>query len=196
MRPWIAATVVIAVVAGCGDALTPGGAIVDEADLVPLALQGTAPPLPSLSFYVRNNAVTVRALRHGDTFNTLYVELRFPAGSLLSVDGTPVAPTDSILVSVDPRPGGYGFQLTPAGLAFATGNAPTATFSYARYGDLSVADGVPTFADRGTYADALDVWEEVSLRRWRVASASTESGVSEVSARIDAGGAFVLAARR
>lgn len=196
MRSWIAATVIVTAVAGCNDVLVPGGETVDEADLIPLALQATAPPAPATSFYVRNNAVTIRALRHGDTFNTLYVELRFPAGSLVSVDGTPIASGDSVLVSIAPRSGGYGFRLSPTGLAFAAGNAPTATFSYARYGDLSVADAEPAFPDRATYAAALDVWEEVALRRWRVATASAGSGVSEVSAAVEGGGEYVLAARR
>ncbi len=196
IRSWIAATAIVTAVAGCGDALVPGGGTVDEADLVPLALQASAPPVPATNFYVRTNTVTIRALRHGDAVNSLYVELRFPAGSLVSVDGTPIASGDSVLVSVNPRPGAYGFRLSPAGLAFSESTPPTATFSFARYGDLSVADAEPAFSDRATYAAALDVWEEIALRRWRVATASAGSGVSEISAAVEGGGEYILAAQR
>jgi hypothetical protein len=165
---------------------------VPGADLVVLGLAPTAPaPAPAV-FYVSNARTTIRAVRHPDAFNTLYLELQFEPGALASLDGAPLGAGDSVLITVTPLAGAYGFTLSPAGLVFAEGAAPAALFAYARYADPSVADGV--FASREAYVNALDVWAEVGSDRWDVASGSGPAGVDEVRASIEAAGRYRLAA--
>jgi hypothetical protein len=161
-----------------------------------LPLAASAPPLFPVSFYVSNASPTFHAIRHADAFNTLYIELQFPAGCMSSLNGTPLSVTDSVLVTVEPRAGGYGFTLSPSGLVFTLGSTPSVTFSFARYADATVADTVPSFADRAAYLAALDVWQEVTVGRWRVARGSSPGGVDEIGAAVDVPGEFVLAAAR
>ncbi len=99
-------------------------------------------------------------------------------------------------MTVDPRGGSYGFTLSPPGLEFTPSSAPTVDFSYGLYGDLAVADGVQSFADRSAYAAALEVWEEVTIDGWRIARDSSPSGVDAVESAVAASGTFVVAARR
>jgi hypothetical protein len=182
--------------AACGDVVSPGGGTVPTADLVTLPLGSTAPPVASATFWVSNRTPVVRTLRHSDPQLNPYIELRFPAGCLSRLNGVQLTVTDSVLVTVDPLPGGYGFTLSPSGLEFTLSSTPTVTFFFARYADLSVADTVPTFADRAAYAAALDVWEEVTVDRWRIARGSSAVGVDEISSAVDAPGQFRLAASR
>ncbi len=174
----------------------PGDTTVPTSDLVVLPLAANAPtPLP-VTFYAYNGKPVFQTIRHADAFSTPYIELQFPAGCLSSLNGTPLSVTDSLLVTVEPRPDGYGFTLSPSGLVFTLGGTPSVTFSFARYADPSVADTIASFADRQAYLAALDVWQEVTLGRWRIARGSSPAGVDEIGAAIDAPGEFVLAAAR
>lgn len=166
------------------------------ADLVALPVVSGTPQATPATFWVSNRTPVVRALRHPDAFNTLYLEFRFPAGCLSSLNGQPLTTDDSVLVTVSPRPGGYGFTLSPNGLVFTLASTPSVVVSYGRYADPSVADGVPTYPDRASYLAALEIWEEVTVDRWRVARGSSVTGVDELSAAVDAPGAFLVAARR
>jgi hypothetical protein len=159
-------------------------------DLVVLDLQGVAPAPAVATFMVSNDRATVRAIRHPDAFNTLYLELRFPAGSLGSLDGTAIGPADSVEVTVQPLAGGYGFTLSPSGLVLTA--APTALFSFGRYADPSA--GTAAFGDTDAYLDALELWAEVTPDRWTIARGSGPAGVDEVQASVDAPGIYVLAA--
>jgi len=179
-------------VAACTDVTPPTDSSVPTSDLVVLGLAPSAPQPAPASFYVSNARSAVRTLRHADGFNTLYLELRFPPAGLASLDGVPLSLTDSVLMTVEPLEGGYGFTLSPSGLAFTQGSVPTALFSFARYADPSVADGV--FPDRATYLAALEVWSETGVGRWTVARASGSAGVDEISAAVDAPGRHWLAA--
>lgn len=186
----------LAIGAACGDVLNPVGTTVTRAELLALPLQSAAPPLQTVTFPVRNDMVTVRSLRHADAFGTLFIELRFPQGSLASLNGQPLTTTDTVQITIQPLAGQYGFTLSPSGLAFTLSGTPTVEFSYALYGDFTVADDEPAFADRATYAAALEVWEEVNIDQWRVARGSSVSGVDAIAAALDAPGRFLLAARR
>ena len=126
-------------------------------------------------------------------FNTLYLELRFPAASLASLNGTAIGADDSVEITVQPLAGGYGFTLSPSGLAFGA-NAPTALLSFGRYADPSA--GAAAFGDSDAYLAALQIWAEVGLDRWAVARGSGAAGVDEVRASVDAPGSFRLAAGR
>ncbi|MDH3495799.1 MAG: hypothetical protein OER21_03490 [Gemmatimonadota bacterium] len=182
--------------AACEDLGPIGGTTVPTADLVVLPLAGGAPAASAATFWVSNRTPVVRSLRHPDAFNTLYLELRFPAGCLSSLNGQPLTVNDSVLVTVAPRAGGYGFTLSPSGLVFTLASTPSVTLSYGRYADPSVADGVPTYPDRASYLAALEIWEEATVDRWRVARGSSATGVDELGAAVDAPGAFLVAARR
>lgn len=193
-RLWVGASIA-ALVAGaaCADLGLPGDETVPTADLVVLDLQGTAPAPPSVTFTVPNDRATVRAIRHPDAFNTLYLELRFPAGALGALGGVTLTADDSVEVTVQPLAGGYGFTLSPAGLTF-TGSAPTALLSFGRYADPSAGAGA--FGDTDTYLAALELWTEVGLGRWAVAPGSGPGGVDEVRASVPAPGSYVVAAAR
>jgi hypothetical protein len=182
------------VAAACEDLTLPGGGV-PTADLLPLGLQPAAALPASQAFWVANGQVTVRALRHGDQFNTLYAEVRFPAGSLASLNGAPLGPADSAQVTVTPTAGGYGLTLGPSGLAFAANAGPTVTFSYARYADVSVVQG-SAYESVAAYTAALDVWEEATIGRWRRARASALLGGDQISAAIDAPSRVMVAAPR
>jgi hypothetical protein len=174
------------------DLLPPDDTTVPTADLVVLALDPAAPAPAGASFYVANATTTVRTLRHPDATSTLYLELRFVPGALASLNGTPLGADDSVLVTVTPLAGEYGFTVSPSGLVFTDGLAPTAVFSFGRYADPSVADGL--FASREAYVDALDVWAEVGFDAWTVAPGSGPDGVDEVRASVEAAGRYWLAA--
>jgi hypothetical protein len=174
------------------DLLPPDDTTVPTADLVVLALDPAAPAPAGASFYVANATTTTRTLRHPDATSTLYLELRFAPGALASLDGTALGPDDSVLVTVTPLAGAYGFTLSPDGLVFTEGLAPTAVFSFGRYADPSVADGL--FASREAYVDALDVWAEVGFDAWAVAPGSGPGGVDEVRGSTEVAGRYWLAA--
>lgn len=186
-----ASIVALAAGAACTDIGLPGDQTVPTADLVVLDLQAAAPAPAAVTFMVPNDRATVRSLRHPDPFNTLYLELRFPAGSLASLHGTALAAGDSVEITVQPLAGGYGFTLSPAGVAF-TADAPTALLSFGRYADPS--GGAAAFGDTDTYLAALELWTEAGLGRWAVARGSGPAGVDEVRASVDAPGSFLVAA--
>jgi hypothetical protein len=189
-----AASVLLGAVA-CSDLGPVEDATVSTQELLVLPRQAGTPTVAQSSFFVLNNATTVRRLLHADAFNTLYLELRFPNGSLGSLNGQAVAAADSVLVTVQPRAGGYGLVLSPNGLEF-TSARPAATLSFAQYGDLSVADGSATYASRSAYADALALWFEITPGRWHRVSGSGFDGGDAVTGPIAEPGTYVVAAPR
>ncbi len=164
-------------------------------ELLVLSTQASTPSVSQSSFLVPNNATTVRRLLHADAFNTLYVELRFPSGSLRSVNDQPVAADDSVAVTAQPRSGAYGLVLSPNGMEF-TSARPAVTFSFALYGDLAVADNSATYASRSEYANALALWFEITPGRWRRVSGSGFDGADAVTGTIAEPGSYVVAAPR
>jgi hypothetical protein len=183
------------VVVGCEDLGLPGGGTVATADLVVLPLQTGAPPVTPQSFYVYNGRPVTRQLTHSDAALNAYLRIEFPPGCLSSLNGTPLSIDDSVFVTVESRAGGYGLTLSPSGLEF-TLETPTVTFFYGRYADPSVADAEPSFADVAAYLAALEVWEEATVGRWRVARASGPAGVDAIAAALDAPGELLIAAAR
>lgn len=181
--------------AACQDVTIPDGGTVPTADLVALPLQAGAPEVLPTSFWVYNGKSVSQVLRHTDQALNAYLRIDFPSGCLSRLDGRALTVTDSVRVTVVPRAGGYGLTLSPAGLEF-TLETPVVTFFYGRYADPSVADGEPSFPDRASYLAALEVWEEVTIDRWRVARASGPAGVDAIAAAVDAPGELVVAAAR
>jgi len=176
----------------CVDVTVPNDTPVTTGDLVVLGLDPGAPAPTGASFWVTNAGATVRTIRHPDAFNTLYLELRFAAGGLASLGGQPLGPDDSAMVTVTPLSGRYGFTLGPAGLAFTTSAAPTALFSFGRYADPSVANGL--FATPDAFIQALDIWRETGSDEWSVARGSAGAGIDEIRATVDGPGRYWLAA--
>lgn len=181
--------------AACGDLAPTGEPTLSTEELLILPTQASAPAVTQSSFYLSNARATVRLLLHNDAFNTLYLELRAPTGSLSSLNDQPLAPDDSVVITVQPRSGGYGLVLSPNGLEF-TAARPTATFSFALYGDLALADGSAAYASRSEYADALALWFEITPGRWRRVSDSGLDGADAVTGRLAQPGTYAVAAPR
>lgn len=165
-------------------------------ELLVLALQPTAPPPQMLSFWVVNSRATARSLVHNDGFNTPFLTVGFPAGCLAAVDGEAVAQDDSVMVTLQPSAGRYGFTLSPSSLELTDVCGATAELSFGRYGDLSVADASSTYLDWGAYAAALDLWREVGPDRWSIVPGSEPSGTDAIEGVLEASGRYVLAAPR
>jgi hypothetical protein len=182
-------------VAACEDISIPGGDTVATADLVILPQQAGAPAVNGESFYVYNDRPVSRTLRHQDAQLNEYLEIQFPAGCLSRLNGQQLTVDDSVLVTVEPRAGTYGLVLSPSGLEF-TLETPTVTFFFGRYADLSIVQDEPSFPDEAAYLDALEVWEEAVLGRWRVARGSGSASVDAIAAAVDAPGELLVAAAR
>lgn len=191
-----ATTTLLLLFNACSDLALPSDDLLTAADLLPLAQQASAPTPPSRSFWVSNTRSSVERINHPDAFNTLYLELTFPAHSLTSLDGSPLASTDSVYITAVPRPGAYGFTLSPSNIVFSSGASPSATFSFSVYGDASSGNTSQTYTSNAAFVAALDIWREVSVDRWQVAPSSRSPGIDSFVANIEASGQFVLAAPR
>ena len=182
------------VFSACTDLGLPDGGIVSTAGLVILPLQPTAPIPVTGTFVVRNDRTVVRQILHQDAFNTPFLELRFPAGSIVRGGATPIGPSDSVTVVAQPVSGTYGFTLSPGNLEFNPSTMSSARFFYAQYGDLSVSSG--TFDSPGDYADALALWYEVTPDRWERVAGSGPDGIDAVRGSLAQPGTYIVAAVR
>ncbi|UCD23285.1 MAG: hypothetical protein JSW51_09530 [Gemmatimonadota bacterium] len=183
-------------VAGCSDLTEPVDTLLSTADLLILPLQAGAPDPGSASFWVNNAQRSTHRLIHADAVNNPYLEVTFPVGSLLSLNGVSLGSSDSVLVTVDSRSGQYGFNISPNGLAFRDDSAPTVRFFFAWYADASIADASDKYQTPSDYAEALDIWWETTVDLWRVAAGSRPDGTDIFAATVDAAGDYVLAAPR
>lgn len=183
-----------ALLAACSDLTVPGTSL-STSDLIILRQQAGAPSPGSATFYVSNARQVARSLRHSDGSLTLFAELQFPAGSLASLDGAPLGSNDSVRVTVDAEPGIYGLRISPPGLRFSVSARPSLRFSYARYGDLSVAAGSSRYPNPDAYAGALEIWREVGLERWSSAGGAGNPG-TDIRSSIAESGHYVVAAPR
>lgn len=181
---------------GCGDVTTPGTEVLSTEELLILPFQSAAPEPQQQSSYIVNSRTTVHPIVHPDPFSTRFLEVRFPSGCIVALGGQAVGDSDSVQVTIGPRAGTYGFTLTPEDMILTSTCGATAALFFARYGDLSVADGSSTYLDRAAFAAALDLWLEVSPNRWRVVSGSAGSGSDAVEGAIEQAGSFVVAAPR
>lgn len=185
----------VAALAACGDLDFVGDTTLPTADLLILPLTPSAPAAPTATFFVANDRVTTRRLLHTDPFNSLYLEVRFPIGALATLNGNPLGAGDSVRVTLDPEPGGFGVTVSPNGLAFAAGARPSATFVFAAYGDVSVANG-SSYGSPTAYAQALALWYEVTPGRWRRVSGSGYTGNDAVAGPLAEPGTYIIAAPR
>ena len=178
----------------CSDLALPSDGLLTIANLLVLDQQANAPTPASRSFWVSNSRSSVERINHPDAFNTLYLELTFPAHSLVSLDGSLLTDNDSVYVTVDPRSGTYGFILSPADIVFSSNATPSATFSFSVYGDASSGGASQTYTSNANFVAALDIWREVSVDRWQVAPGSRSPGIDSFIANVKASGQFILAA--
>jgi hypothetical protein len=192
---WAASATLVVAAAACENVAIPTTETRSLSELVVLGIQPGSPSVPVVQGWIVNSRLTVLRLHHDDAFNQLYAEVRFPQGALTSVDGQVVAADDSVFVTLQAHASGYGLTVSPTSLAFTAGSRPSVTFSYGRYGDLSVADGT-AYPSRDAYADALDVWQEAGLDRWSVAIGSGPAGLDAVTAFLADGSELVVAAPR
>ncbi len=180
----------------CGDLELVDDQSLSTAELLILGLQAAGQPVTPGTAFVKNGTETfVRAI-HDDQFRTLYLEVRFPPGSLASLDGLTLGLTDSVRLVLEPELDVYGATVSPAGLTFTAGALPSATFAFASYGDLSVADGSSRYATRSAYANALALWHERTPGRWERVSGSGFTGNDAVSGLLPRPGTYVVAAPR
>ena len=191
---WAASVVVLVTPLGCSDLAIDSDVTLATSELLILGMQPAGGTLDVESAYVRNDREAFVRLQHADAFRTLYAEVRFPIGAIASLDGQPVGPTDSVLIQLDPESSSYGVTLSPPGLV--TGAAPRATFSFATYGDFSVADGSPTYQSRTEYASALTLWFETTVGRWQRVSGSSFTGADAVTGPLREPGRYLVAAPR
>lgn len=178
----------------CSDLALPSDDLLTIADLLVLDQQANAPAPASRSFWVSNSRSSVERINHPDAFNTLYLELTFPAHSLVSLGGSLLTDEDSVYVTVDPRSVTYGFILSPADIVFSSNASPSATISFSVYGDASSGGASQTYTSNADFVAALDIWREVSVDRWQVAPGSRSPGIDSFIANVEASGQFVLAA--
>ncbi len=183
-------------VTACSDLTEPADLLLSTSDLLILPMQVGAPEPAPVSFWVHNDRSTIQRLVHPDAVSAPYLELSFPAGSLLSLNGAPLGGTDSALISVDARPGHYGFTISPAGLAFQESAAPTVKIWYGWYADASIADQSDKYDSANEYAAALEIWLEITVDLWRVSAGSRSDGTDRTAATVEETGQYVLAAPR
>jgi hypothetical protein len=196
-RAWAATSCALAlVIVACADVVVPDDSLLATDELLILAMQADAPVPVSTSFWVFNARPTVRRLVHPNPQLLPFLELTFPAGSLVSLNGSPLQDGDSVLVTVDPWLLQYGFTLSPSGLEFDAGARPSVKFFFGFYADPSVADESGRYATPSEYAAALEIWHEITLAHWQVAGGSGPSGVDAVTATAAYTGEYVLAAPR
>jgi hypothetical protein len=172
---------------GCSDLLIDDGQTYATSELLILGVQPAGGSIASQDVLVPADRETFVRFLHADVFRTVYAELRIPSGAFMTA-------ADSILVQLDPEPQRYGLSLSPADLT--VGAAPRVTFTFATYGDFSVADGSPRYASRTAYANALALWHEIAVGRWQRVSGSSSSGADAVTGAIRQPGRYVVAAPR
>jgi len=183
-------------VSACSDLGLPSHELSTLADLLVLLQQANAPEPQSKSFWVSNTRQSVQRINHPDAYNTLYLELTFPAHSLSSLNGIAVGEADSVYVTIDPRPGSYGITISPAGISFDAGARPTATFSFSVYGDASAASLSARYDNSADFVAALDIWRETAVDQWEVVPGSGASGTDAVRGSVESSGSFLVAAPR
>lgn len=191
-----ASTGLLLFAAACDDLTQPEGELLTTGELLVLPQQAAAPAVDPVSFWVYNRRPIARQLVHVGGFNIPYLEVSFPAQALVSLSGQALSDDDSVLVTVQPRAGEYGFTLSPANLLFDESRSPTATFFFGIYADASVWDASASYGSASEYVAALDIWFEITVDRWSIAPASGPAGNDAVAAALQSSGEYLLAAPR
>lgn len=163
---------------------------ISRADLLALARLESAAPTHK-TFQVRNNTLSTREVSFSDSVQTVFLQFRFTAASIVSVCDTCTAS-----VTVTPAPGAFGFTLGPPGLVLRTSSPPVVTIHYGRYADFSVHDSSTRYSDAAAFEQALQIWRERAPEHWAPVRGSGPAGTDRVEAPLVAAGAYLLAAPR
>jgi hypothetical protein len=150
-----------------------------------LEMEGIPPEDTVVTF--RTGAARSIILRHGPPDNTPFVELRFPADAFAA----PVLP-DSVTVTVHPRPGIYGVDITtsiePAKGAFIR-------FKYPVHFSAPIA-AVEKYRDVGRYERALSIVRQVGSTSNYGLLPSDRPSSDNLQAALPGSGAYLVAAPR
>lgn len=183
----------LAVSLSCSDATAPDG--VNErasTDMRLLAAPYGTPPLATTrtSFYAVQGRASGADIWYrpaaGRTDSTKFLELRLGAASLdRRPDGTPVAPGDSVLITLTVTDATHFIiDLQPSGLTFSATDQPRLTISFAACGDDLNYDGTVDASDAAMQA-SLSVWrQEAPFQSWFRVSSTVVSAVKQVDARL------------
>jgi hypothetical protein len=180
---------------GCSDIEIGPRPGVSRAELLAPPRADAAAPAPAVTAIpVRYDQARTARITHPDGPGTLFLELNFPPQSILHVNGQPVCDTCTVTVTVTATPGYYGFTVAPASMIFNASSTPTVTVGYGTYGDLSVYDSVPRYADAQAFEQAQALWYESAPDLWRRGRNSTRTGAGTVVSGIETPGVHLLAA--
>jgi hypothetical protein len=172
-------------VAACGGSDGVGGPTgTPRSALLVLPRTDSAPP-PPRTFAVRNDRLETFRWVHGDAGGTLFAEFRFTPRSILRVGGQMLCDTCTVLVTVSPLPGLYGFTVGPPSLVFNAAGSPTVSVSYGVYGDLSVHDSSARYPSPAAYSAALAIWYETSGGVWDEERNSAHLSATVVASALD-----------
>lgn len=176
-----------------GDSTGPTG--VARSDLLGLPRTDSAPP-PIAVLSVKNNQIQSFDVRHSDSTTTLFATFTFTPRSIVRAGGVLVCDTCTVVVTVTPTAGVYGFTIGPATLVFSGSNTPTVRLSWGVYGDLSVWSTSPRYASAAAYGQALELWYERTPGAWAETRANTQPAPATNLAGLEQPGPHVLAALR
>jgi len=193
----VAASALTLSVTGCGECLDCGGfgVVLPRNRILALGrADATAPPPGSTVVAVKNSQTRTIHITHSDSTQTTFLDLTFPAGSMVQNGNLLVCDTCTVSVAITPTAGVYGFTLGPPGLVFRSSSTPTVTVSYGKYADFSVRDSSTLYPTQQAFDQALALWYEATPGMWTPTRNSGHSGSAMVSAAIDAPGAHLLAA--
>lgn len=184
----------LTVAAACGGGSEPGAPDGTPRDaLLVLARSDTTPP-PPRTFPVRNDRLEVVRFTHSDPAGTLFAEFRFTPRSIVQANGLLVCDTCTVLVTVTPLPGLYGFTVGPTSLVFSASGSPTVSISYGTYGDLSIHDSSSRYPTPAAYSTALAIWYERTGGKREEERNSAHQSSTVVASALDVPALHLLAA--
>jgi hypothetical protein len=175
--------------------------------LLALARADSAAPAPSSTVVqVKNNQTSNARITHTDSAQTLFLDFTFPAGTLLQSSGRAVCDTCTVVISIQPTNGVYGFRLGPSDIVFRSSVPPTVTVHFSRYANFSVRDSSLLYPTDQAFDQALRLWYESTGTPafpsnpppvvWRVSRNSEHITAGMVAGTVDAPGEHLLAARK
>ena len=192
---------------GCGCDDCNVTAQLTRTDLLALARADSAAPAPSGTVVsIKNNQTRIVRIAHPDSAQTLFLEFTFPAGTIVQSSGRLVCDTCTVVVSIQPTNGVYGFRVGPSDIVFRSSVTPTVTVSYARYANFSVRDSSVLYPTDEAFDQALRLWYQATdpsaypgappTEVWLVSRNSAHTGAGLVAGAIDGPGLHLLAARK
>ncbi len=175
----------------CGPGTAPAGTATDPVPTpaLPLArlylLEMTGIPADDTTVTFRTGTPRTIILRHGPPDNAPFVEIRFSAESLLA------AAPESVTVTVRPRAGIYGVDITAS---FPPGPGSTVRFKYPVHFAAPV-EALARYGSRARFERALSVVYLIAGDQYRLLE-SARPGPDNLEARLRGTGTYLVAAPR